>query len=58
MFLENEWRYFRGYINIKVEGYFIERFFIVNNCKKYPLSQQKNLFISFELCIIEQGKNS
>lgn len=26
MFLENEWRYFRGYINIKVEGYFIERF--------------------------------
>ena len=26
MFLENTWRYFRGYINIRVEGYFIERF--------------------------------
>lgn len=26
MFLENTWRYIRGYINIKVEGYFIERF--------------------------------
>lgn len=26
MFLENTWRYVRGYINIKVEGYFIERF--------------------------------
>lgn len=26
MFLENTWRYLRGYINIRVEGYFIERF--------------------------------
>lgn len=26
MFLENAWRYIRGYINISVEGYFIERF--------------------------------
>ena len=26
MFLENTWRYMRGYICIKVEGYFVERF--------------------------------
>ncbi len=26
MFLENTWRYVKGYITIKVEGYFIERF--------------------------------
>lgn len=26
MFLENSWRYLKGYANIKVEGYFIERF--------------------------------
>lgn len=26
MFLEKTWRFIRGYINIKVEGYFIERF--------------------------------
>ena len=30
MFLENTWRYVRGYINIKVEGFFTERF--INLC--------------------------
>lgn len=26
MFLEKTWRYIRGYINVKIEGYFVERF--------------------------------
>lgn len=43
MFLEKSWRYANGYINIKVEGYFIERFLNMCMNRKIELWNIKKL---------------
>lgn len=59
MFLENFWRYTRGYININVEGYFIERFLnlcMIKEIEVWDIKKKNEVELSLKIKYSEYKK--
>lgn len=59
MFLENTWRYMRGYICIKVEGYFVERFLnlcMLKNIELWNIKKKSEVELTAKIRYIDYRK--